>query len=58
MPEFTEKQELNEGIDWHAICTTAGGVAHERVHLPPAGNGEIRGHVKELFWWWPKKSEK
>jgi len=25
MPEFTEKQDLKEGIGWHAICTTAGG---------------------------------
>jgi len=33
-------------------------VAHERVHCPPAGNGEIWGHVRELFRWWSKESEK
>gem|GEM_PF-4798655 len=31
MPEFVEQQELKEDIGWHAICTTVGGVAHERV---------------------------
>ena len=29
--ELTDKQELTKGIDWHAICTTAGGDVHERV---------------------------
>lgn len=32
MPEFTDKQELKEDIDWHAICTTEdGGCTQEWV---------------------------
>ena len=57
LPEVVENKELNENVDWHAICTTGGAVAHEGAHRPPAGNGDIRGRLMELFRWWSQKSQ-
>ena len=64
MPEFTEKQELKEGIDWHAICTTTGEVApgcelagwpetaitgSREAVVPVGGQRRVRNHACWFF---------
>jgi len=59
MSEFTEKQELKEGVDWHAICTVADVRCMRTCASAPWPEAEQSGvHVREFCRWWSKKSDK